>query len=93
MYEIRTHIDTSPYDDPHGLEEILGVHHDLAGAHQEADDIADETEDQLLANGEGHRNFWIELAIRDTTTGHDVAYTGIGLIARRARCEHHRDSP
>ncbi|MGQ0632463.1 MAG: hypothetical protein ACT4P1_15700 [Sporichthyaceae bacterium] len=87
MYEIRTHIDTSPYDDPGGIEEILGVHHDLTGAYQEADDIADEIEDQLLANGEGHRDFWIELTIRDTTTGLDVAHIGIGLIPAKPRLE------
>lgn len=81
MYEIRTRIDTSAYDDPDGIEQVLGVHHDLGGAHEEAGHIAEDIAAQLGANGEGHSNFWVRLTIRDTATGLDVAYTGIGLIA------------
>lgn len=85
MYEIRAHIDTTDlgpageHVDPDGLEVVLGVHHELAGAHEDADWIIEETWDQLAANGEGHRGFWLHLAIHDTITGQVVAYAGTGL--------------
>lgn len=83
MYEIRAPIDISDIDptgehiDTEGLDVVLGVHHDLAGAHEEAQWIVKETWAQLLTNGEGHSSFRVHLAIHDTVAGL-VASTGDG---------------
>lgn len=68
MYEIRI-------DEPEGP--VLAVHDDAAAALVGMNRIGDETMSQLAANGEGHKEFWLRLAVRDTSTGEDVAWAGI----------------
>jgi hypothetical protein len=55
------------------MDRALAVRDELAAALTAAEDIAAETavrvRDELAANGEGHRDFWIRLQVRDQDTG------------------------
>jgi hypothetical protein len=56
---------------------VLGVARTPDDAMVELDRIADETAAQLRANGEGHQQFLLSLAVWDTELGVVVARSGI----------------
>lgn len=62
-------------DDNYDL--VLAVAPDPAAALAEIARIADQTAAQLRANGEGHREFRLTLAVWDTELGEIVARSGI----------------
>lgn len=58
-------------------DQVLAVAHSPAAALAEIARIADQTAAQLRANGEGHDNFVLSLAVWDTELGIIVARSGI----------------
>ena len=64
---------------------VLARYDTIAEAIADTERLADLIEAQLLANGEGHRDFWIRLPIYDADTGAYIAASSYGLAARPAR--------
>ena len=63
---------------------VLARYDTIAEAIADAERLADLIEAQLIANGEGHRDFWIRLPIYDAD-GAYVAASSYGLASRPAR--------
>lgn len=70
-------------DDPIG--QLLGLYVTAAAAVGDFDRLVDVVIAQLAANGEGHGDFRIALAVRDLTTGADVAWHLTELTPTPAR--------
>jgi hypothetical protein len=76
MYETHT-------DDP--IDQLMGLYETAVAAVGDFDRLVDVVLAQLAANGEGHGDFRIALAVREVATGADVAWHLTELTPTPAR--------